>query len=77
MQKELAGKYDESRVLLPGQVPYDTYLRLLQRSDTHVYLTYPFVASWSLREAMASGCAIVARTSSRCGNSSPTARTAC
>lgn len=58
-QKELAGKYDASRVLLPGQVPYDTYLRLLQRSDTHVYLTYPFVASWSLREAMACGCAIV------------------
>jgi glycosyltransferase involved in cell wall biosynthesis len=60
MQKELAGKYDESRVLMPGQVGYDTYLRLLQRSDTHVYLTYPFVASWSLREALACGCAIVA-----------------
>lgn len=60
LQKELAGKYDASRLLLPGQVPYDTYLRLLQRSDTHVYLTYPFVASWSLREAMACGCAIVA-----------------
>ena len=60
MQKEMAGKYDEKRVLMPGQIPYDTYLRLLQRSDTHVYLTYPFVASWSLREAMACGCAIVA-----------------
>jgi glycosyltransferase involved in cell wall biosynthesis len=59
-QKELAGKYDASRVLLPGQIPYDTYLRMLQRSDAHVYLTYPFVASWSLREALAVGCAIVA-----------------
>ena len=58
-QKELAGQYDESRVLLPGQIPYETYLRLLKRSDTHVYLTYPFVASWSLREAMACGCAII------------------
>jgi len=58
-QKELAGRYDASRVLLPGQLPYDQYLRLLQRSDTHVYLSYPFVASWSLREAMAVGCAIV------------------
>jgi len=58
--KELAGKFDESRVLMPGQVPYDTYLRMLQRSDTHVYLTYPFVASWSLREALACGCAVVA-----------------
>jgi glycosyltransferase involved in cell wall biosynthesis len=60
MQKELAGKYDESRVLMPGQVSYPTYLQLLQRSDAHVYLTYPFVPSWSLREAMAVGCAVVA-----------------
>ena len=59
-QKELAGKYDESRVLLPGQIGYDSYLRLLQRSDVHVYLTYPFVASWSLREALAMGCAVIA-----------------
>jgi glycosyltransferase involved in cell wall biosynthesis len=60
MQRELAGKYDASRVLFPGQLSYDVYLKLLQRSDTHVYLTYPFVASWSLREALACGCAIVA-----------------
>jgi glycosyltransferase involved in cell wall biosynthesis len=58
-QRELAGKYDESRVLLPGQLAYPDYLRLLQRSDAHVYLTYPFVASWSLREALACGCAVV------------------
>lgn len=38
---------------------YADFLALLQRSDVHVYLTYPFVASWSLREAMAAGCAIV------------------
>ncbi len=59
-QREIAGRYDASRVLLPGQLPYADYLRLLQRSDAHVYLTYPFVASWSLREAMACGAAIVA-----------------
>ena len=59
-QRELAGKYDASRVLLPGQLPYADYLRLLQRSDAHVYLTYPFVASWSLREALACGCAVLA-----------------
>jgi len=59
MQKELEGKYDASRVLLPGQVPYETYLRLLQRSDAHVYLTYPFVPSWSLREALACGAVVI------------------
>ena len=57
--KEIAGKYDPARLLMPGQVSYGTYLRLLQRSDAHVYLTYPFVASWSLREALASGCAVI------------------
>jgi glycosyltransferase involved in cell wall biosynthesis len=58
-QREMAGRYDSARVLMPGHVPYDIYLSLLQRSDAHVYLTYPFVASWSLREAMAMGCAII------------------
>lgn len=57
---EQAGKYDPSRVLMPGQIDYDVYRSLLQRSDAHVYLTYPFVASWSLREALACGCAVVA-----------------
>jgi glycosyltransferase involved in cell wall biosynthesis len=59
-QRELLGRYDASRVLLPGQIPYDVYVRMLQRSDAHVYLTYPFVPSWSLREALACGCALVA-----------------
>ncbi len=58
--QELAGKYDESRVCMPGQIAYDKYLEMLKRSDTHIYLTYPFVASWSLREALACGCAVVA-----------------
>ena len=60
MQTELAGKLDLSRVHFAGRVQYETYVKLLQRSDAHVYLTYPFVASWSLREAMAAGCALVA-----------------
>ena len=57
--KEIAGRYDPARLLMPGQVAYPVYLRLLQRSDAHVYLTYPFVASWSLREALATGCVVI------------------
>src|SRR6059058_5968365 len=59
MLAQLNGALDLSRVLFPGRVDYATYLRLLQRSDAHVYLTYPFVASWSLREALAVGCPVV------------------
>ena len=43
-----------------GLVPYDTYLSMLQVSTMHVYLTYPFVLSWSLLEAMSAERAIVA-----------------
>ena len=47
------------RVHLTGHVPYDTCRRILFGSHVHVYLTVPFVLSWSLLEAMAAGCAIV------------------
>ena len=59
MLDELSGRLDLSRVHFAGRVQYETYVKLLQRSDAHVYLTYPFVASWSLREALSAGCAIV------------------
>jgi glycosyltransferase involved in cell wall biosynthesis len=57
---EVAGAIDRSRVHFLGRLPYAAYRALLQRSTVHLYLTYPFVLSWSLLEAMASGCAIVA-----------------
>ena len=51
---------DWARVHFLGHVPYNLFIPLLQLSTVHVYLTYPFVLSWSLLEAMSAGCAIVA-----------------
>lgn len=52
-------KIDPDRVHFLGQVPYPTFLKVLQVSSCHVYLTYPFVLSWSFLEAMSTGCVIV------------------
>jgi glycosyltransferase involved in cell wall biosynthesis len=51
---------DWKRIHFLGKIPYTHFIALLQLSTVHVYLTYPFVLSWSLLEAMSTGCAIVA-----------------
>lgn len=51
---------DLSRVHFTGLLPYPQYLQVLQASSVHVYLTRPFVLSWSMLEALASGCLVVA-----------------
>lgn len=57
---EVCDQLDLSRVHFVGKLPYPDFIQLLQLSTVHVYLTYPFVLSWSLLEAMSAGCAIVA-----------------
>jgi len=50
---------DMSRVHVLGRLPYATYLNILRVSTAHVYLSYPFVLSWSMLEAMAAECLVV------------------
>lgn len=59
MLDELGPSIDLQRVHFLGKVPYLTYLKILQISRVHVYLTYPFVLSWSMLEAMSAGCVVV------------------
>jgi glycosyltransferase involved in cell wall biosynthesis len=59
MLAELGSRIDMERVHFVGLLEYHAYLNLLQVSSAHVYLTYPFVLSWSFLEAMACGCVIV------------------
>jgi glycosyltransferase involved in cell wall biosynthesis len=58
--EEVGKRLDLSRIHFLGRVPYEALLRIYQVSSAHVYLTYPFVLSWSLLEAMAAGCNVVA-----------------
>lgn len=50
----------KDRVLFPGVVPHPVLRQLFQISTAHVYLTYPFVLSWSVLEAMACGALVIA-----------------
>lgn len=59
-QAEIGDQVDWSRIHFVGKLSYDDYLKVLQVSAVHVYLTYPFVLSWSMLEAMACGCLMVA-----------------
>jgi len=60
LMAELGDRVDWSRVMFTGRLPYADHLKVLQVSAVHAYLSYPFVLSWSMLEAMASGCCMVA-----------------
>lgn len=50
---------DPARVHVLGTIGYADYVRVLQISAAHVYLTVPFVLSWSMLEAMSAGCVVI------------------
>lgn len=50
---------DLSRLHFTGSLPYNQYLQVLQASSVHIYLTRPFVLSWSMLESMATGCLVI------------------
>lgn len=56
---EVRNRLDMSRVHFTGSLSYNNFIRLLQVSRLHVYLTYPFILSWSMMEAMAAGCLVL------------------
>jgi glycosyltransferase involved in cell wall biosynthesis len=52
--------FDLSRLHFTGRLSYPQYLQVLRASSAHVYLTRPFVLSWSMLEAMSTGCLVIA-----------------
>jgi glycosyltransferase involved in cell wall biosynthesis len=59
MMDEVGGKIDPARVHFVGKLPYTQFVKLMQVTRVHAYLTYPFVLSWSCLEAMSAGALVV------------------
>jgi glycosyltransferase involved in cell wall biosynthesis len=56
---EVGERIDPARLHFLGRVPHEDFVRLMQVTAVHAYLTYPFVLSWSLLEAMSAGALVV------------------
>jgi glycosyltransferase involved in cell wall biosynthesis len=61
--EEEKGGYDPSRVHFVGWLSRTRFLSLLRISGVHVYLTIPYVLSWSMVQAMSAGCCLVGSAS--------------
>ena len=59
MLSEVGPQLDPARTHFVGRIAYTNYLSLLQVSRLHIYLSYPFVLSWSMLEAMACGAPVL------------------
>ena len=55
----MSSEIDWSRIYELGKISHEKLLSIYRISSVHVYLTYPFVLSWSLLEAMSCGCLVV------------------
>lgn len=60
LEAEVGDQLDWDRVHFLGQVPYQNFQNIVQISRCHIYLTKPFVLSWSLLESMAMEAPVVA-----------------
>lgn len=56
---EVGDTLDLTRLHFTGRVPYGDLLNLMRVGRAHAYLSYPFVLSWSMLEAMSLGCVVV------------------
>ena len=52
--------YDLSKFIFTGLLPVSKLVDVLSLSDLHLYFTVPFVLSWSLMDALACGCTVLA-----------------
>jgi len=59
LMTEVGEQLPNDQVHFLGRLPFHEYLKVLQISTVHIYLTYPFVLSWSMLEAMATQCLII------------------
>lgn len=57
--RPVMNQLDMSKIHFLGRISRDLFTEVLQISGVHVYLTYPFVLSWSMLEAMSAGCLVV------------------
>jgi len=56
---EVQDRLDMSRVHFVGKIAYPHFVELMQVSRAHVYMTYPFVLSWSMLEAMSAEALVI------------------
>lgn len=59
MEAEVGDRVDWDRVHFVGKVPYDDFQKIVQIGRCHIYLTMPFVLSWSLLECMSMEATVV------------------